>query len=345
MDMTVSILDDYFDTLRTLPCFRKLDGHQVEVWNDHVDDVGVLAHRLRETEALVLIRERTRISAALLERLPKLRLISQRSVYPHIDIDACTRLGIIVSSDLHAGTPSFATAELTWGLILAAMRQLPRQVAALKSGNWQAGVGRTLRGLTLGIYGYGRIGATVAGYGKAFGMKLLIHAREASRHRAQTDGYAIASSREAFFEECDVVSLHMRLVDATRGIVTASDLARMKPAALFVNTSRAGLVQPGALVRALEQGRPGMAAVDVFEQEPLHDVNHPLLSMSNVVCTPHIGYVTEQEYEIQFSDIFDQIIAFQSGKPINVVNPAVLTRSTEAEWTPFESHLPTSGSR
>jgi D-3-phosphoglycerate dehydrogenase len=321
--MKVSILDDYFDTLRTLPCFRKLDGHQVEIWTDHVDDVDALAHRLREAEALVLIRERTRISATLLERLPKLRLISQRSVYPHIDIDACTRLGIIVSSNMHSGTPSYAAAELTWALILAAMRQIPQQAAALKSGIWQTGMGRSLRGLTLGVYGYGRIGETVAGYGNAFGMNLLVWGRDASRDRARAAGYAAAVSREAFFEECDVVSLHVRLVDATRGIVTASDLARMKPTALLVNTSRAGLIEPGGLVRALEQGRPGMAAVDVFEQEPVQDINHPLLAMKNVVCTPHIGYVTHEEYEIQFSDIFDQITAFCAGKPINVINQAV----------------------
>src|SRR5579872_5673551 len=208
--MKISILDDFFNTLRTLDCFRKLDGHNVETWKDHVDDLGVLADRLKETEALVLIRERTRIPAALLERLPKLKLISQRSVYPHIDIEACTRLGIVVSSDMHAGTPSYAAAELTWGLILAAMRQIPQQAAALKSGIWQIGVGRTLRGLTLGIYGYGRIGETVAGYGKAFGMNVLVWAREASLDRAKADGYRCASSKQAFFEECDVVSLHMR---------------------------------------------------------------------------------------------------------------------------------------
>jgi D-3-phosphoglycerate dehydrogenase len=323
--MKVSILDDYFDTLRTLACFRKLDGFDVEIWNDHVEDVDVLAHRLRETVALVLIRERTKISANMLERLPKLKLISQRSVYPHIDVEACTRLGIILSSNMHSGTPSYATAELTWGLILASMRQIPQQVAALKSGIWQTGVGRSLRGSTLGIYGYGRIGETVAGYGKAFGMKVLVWARETSRDRARADGYAIALSKQEFFETCDIVSLHMRLVDATRGIVTASDLAHMKPTALLVNTSRAGLIQSEALVDALKQGRPGMAAVDVFETEPLHDVNHPLLTMDNVVCTPHIGYVTREEYEIQFSDIFDQIVAFRAGRPINVINPAVLS--------------------
>ena len=322
--MKVSVLDDYFDTIRTLPCFSKLNGHEVEIWNDHVDDVEVLAHRLKDTEALVLIRERTKISAQLLERLPKLKLISQRSVYPHIDVEACTRLGIIVSSNMHAGTPSYATAELTWGLVLAAMRQIPQQVAALKAGIWQAGVGRSLRGLTLGIYGYGRIGQTVAGYGKAFGMDVLLWAREDSRDRARADGYRVASSTDAFFEECDIISLHIRLVEATRGIVTASDLARMKPTALLVNTSRAGLIEPGALVRALKQGRPGMAAVDVYEQEPVRDSNYPLLAMDNVVCTPHVGYVTREEYEIQFSDIFDQITAYCAGKPINVVNEAVL---------------------
>lgn len=322
--MKISILDDYFDTLRTLDCFRKLDGHEVEIWNDHVDDLDVLAHRLHDTEALVLIRERTKISGALLERLPKLKLISQRSVYPHIDIDACTRREVIVSSNMHAGTPSYAAAELTWGLILAAMRQIPQQVAALKEGVWQTGVGRTLRGLTLGIYGYGRIGEAVAGYGKAFGMQVLVWARDASRKRARADGYAEAPSKDAFFEQCDVISLHMRLVDATRGIVTGADLARMKPAALLVNTSRAGLIEAGALVRALELGRPGMAAVDVFEQEPLRDPEYPLLKMSNVAATPHIGYVTREEYELQFSDIFDQITAYCAGQPINVVNPAAL---------------------
>ena len=322
--MKVSILDDYFDTLRTLSCFRKLDRHDVEVWNDHVDDVEVLAQRLRDTEALVLIRERTKITASLLECLPKLKLISQRSVYPHIDIDACTRHGVIVSSNMHAGTPSYATAELTWGLILAAMRQIPQQMAALQSGIWQIGVGRTLRGQTLGIYGYGRIGETVAGYGRAFGMNVLVWAREGSRARAQADGYATAASKDTLFESCDVLSLHMRLVEATRGIVTGSDLALMKETALLVNTSRAGLIAPGALVHGLEQGRPGMAAVDVFEEEPLRDPSHPLLSMKNAVCTPHIGYVTREEYEIQFSDIFDQITAYCAGKPINVVNEAVL---------------------
>jgi D-3-phosphoglycerate dehydrogenase len=322
--MKISILDDYFDTLRTLDCFARLAGHEVTIWNDHVQDDDVLARRLADAEALVLIRERTKIQAPLLERLPKLRLISQRSVYPHIDIDACTRLGVIVSSDQHSGTPSYAAAELTWGLVLAAMRQIPQQMASLKAGKWQIGVGHTLRGKTLGVYGYGRIGAVVAGYGRAFGMKVLVLAREASLARARADGYEVAASKEAFFGDCDVVSLHMRLVPATRGIVTAADLARMKPTALLVNTSRAPLIEPDALAAALRAGRPGMAAVDVFEEEPVRDVNHPLLTLDQVTATPHIGYVTRDEYELQFADIFDQILAYAAGAPINVVNPAVL---------------------
>jgi D-3-phosphoglycerate dehydrogenase / 2-oxoglutarate reductase len=322
--ITVSILDDYFDTLHTLPCFAKLAPFDVTIWNDHVQDVDMLAERLADSEVLVLIRERTKIGAPLLARLPKLRLISQRSVYPHIEIDACTRNGVIVSSNLHADTPSYATAELTWGLVLAAMRQIPAQAAALRRGAWQIGVGETLRGKTLGIYGYGRIGKVVAGYGHAFGMNVSVWAREAGRAQAAADGYHVAPSREDFFGECDVISLHLRLVEATRGIVTAADLGRMKPTALLVNTSRAGLIAPGALVEALRAGRPGMAAVDVYEQEPLIDPTDPLLGLPNVVCTPHIGYVTRDEYEVQFSDIFDQVVAYAAGTPIHVVNPQAL---------------------
>ncbi|TMH02663.1 MAG: D-2-hydroxyacid dehydrogenase family protein [Betaproteobacteria bacterium] len=322
--MKISILDDYHDTLRTLGCFGKLAGHDVEIWNDHVQDVDTLAKRLKDTEALVLIRERTQIRAPLLDRLPKLKLISQRSVFPHIDVDACTRRGVIVSSSQHAGAPSYAAAELTWGLVLAAMRRIPQQMEALRAGKWQIGVGNSLRGKTMGIYGYGRIGAVIAGYAKAFGMKMLVWSRETSLARARADGHAAARSKQAFFEECDIVSLHLRLVDSTRGIVTASDLGRMKTTALIVNTSRAPLIEPGALVSALRAGRPGMAAVDVYEDEPLTDISHPLLTMDNVVCTPHIGYVTREEYEIQFAEIFDQITAYASGKPTNVVNPEVL---------------------
>ena len=324
--MKITVLDDYQDTLRTLGCFATLAGHDVDIWTDHVEDIDVLAERLRETEVLVLIRERTEIRAPLLQRLPKLRLISQRSVYPHIDIDACTELGVIVSSSMHSGTPSYATAELTWALVLAAVRQIPQQVTALKAGTWQTGIGRTLRGKTLGIYGYGRIGRVVAGYVKAFGMEVSVWARPDSSERARADGHTVAPSGAAFFAECDVISLHMRLVEATRGIVAADDLARMKPTALLVNTSRAGLIEDGALVAALRAGRPGMAAVDVFEHEPMLDTRHPLLTMDNVICTPHIGYVTQDEYELQFSDVFDQITAYAAGAPTNVVNPGALER-------------------
>lgn len=325
--MNITILDDYFDTLRTLPCFRKLDGHAVTVWNDHLQDTDGLVERLRDTEALVLIRERTKIQAPLLDRLPKLRLISQRGVYPHIDVDACTRNGIVVSSNMNPGTPSYATAELTWGLILSAMREIPQQMASLKAGRWQMNIGRSVRGRTLGIHGYGRIGRAVADIGRAFGMDVLIWARPESCERARADGFEVAPDQAAFYGRCDVVSLHMRLVEATRGIVTADDLARMKPDALLVNTSRAPLVAPGALLAALRAGRPGMAAIDVFDTEPLRDPADPLLALPNLICTPHIGYVTRDEYDLQFSDVFGQIVSYAAGEPTHVVNPAVLPRA------------------
>ena len=323
--MKVAILDDYHDTLRTLDCFAKLAGHEVTVWTDHVQDDAALARRLRDAEALVLIRERTKIGAELLENLPNLRLISQRSVYPHIDIEACTRLGVVVSSNMHAGTPSYAAAELTWALVQAAARRLPKQVADMKRGLWQTDVGVTLRGKTLGVFGYGRIGAVVAGYGQAFGMNVLIWSSPGSRERARADGYATADSQADFFTRADVASLHLRLKPDTRAIVTAADLGRMKPGAILVNTSRAPLIEPGALLAALTAGRPGFAAVDVYENEPVTDPDYPLLKLDNVICTPHIGYVTRDEYEVQFADIFDQILAFESGAPIHVVNPEALS--------------------
>ena len=318
--MKIAILDDYFDTIRTLPCFSKLERHDVTIWNDHVQDDAALADRLAGVEVLVLIRERTKIGAGLVGQVSNLKLISQRGTYPHIDIDACTQAGIIVSSKLSGGSPPHATAELTWGLVLSAMRQIPQQMASLKSGDWQLAPGSTLNGKTLGIYGYGRIGKAVAGYGQAFGMNVVVWGSDAARERADADGVAFAASREAFFAECDAVSLHLRLNDATRGVVTAGDLARMKPSALLVNTSRAGLIEPGTLVAALQAGRPGMAAVDVYDEEPLRDTADPLLLLPNVVCTPHIGYVTREEWDLQFTDIFDQIVAYADGNPINVVN-------------------------
>ena len=318
--MKIAILDDWFDTLRRLPCHALLRDHEVTVWTDHVEDVDVLAQRLADTEVLVLIRERTTIRRELIERLPKLRLISQRSVYPHIDVAACTDHGVLVCSDLHADTPSYAAAELTWALVLAAMRQLPQQVESMRRGHWQCGVGHTVRGKTMGIFGYGRIGSVVAGYARAFGMRVLVWARPESLQRAREDGYDIAASKAEFFSSSDVLSLHMRLVPATKGIVTAADLAAMKDGSLLVNTSRAGLIEPGALVPALQAGRPSMAALDVFEQEPLTDTSNPLLHMHNVVCTPHIGYVTYEEWDLQFKDVFNQILAFAAGTPVNMVN-------------------------
>ena len=319
--MRVAILDDYLGTLPTLHCFARLNGHEVTVFTDHTDDVDELADRLTGVEALVLIRERTRITATLLERLPSLRLISQRSAYPHIDIDACTRLGIVVSSYLHSDSPSWATAELTWALVLAAARQLPAQISGMHGGRWQTTMGRTLRGRTLGIYGWGRIGGAVADYGRAFGMQVVVWARPESLARAAAAGWVVAPSKEAFLSGCDVVSLHMRLVTETRNIIGPSDLALMKPDATLVNTSRAGLIEPGALEEGLRAGRPGFAAVDVFEHEPVTDPSTPLLSLPGAICTPHIGYVTRDEWELQFTDVFDQINAFASGTPINVVNP------------------------
>ncbi|MGE0798057.1 MAG: D-2-hydroxyacid dehydrogenase family protein [Lautropia sp.] len=324
--MKIAILDDYTDTVRTLNAFDKLAGHQVIVFNDHVADVDALAARLAGIEALVLIRERTAIGAPLLARLPALRLISQRGAYPHIDIDACTRHGVTVSSNQRASGPSWATAELTWGLMLAALRDIPGQMAALRAGRWQTVVGTTVRGKTLGIWGYGQIGRAVADYGRAFGMAVRIWARDQSRAQAAADGYEVATSKAAFLAECDVISLHMRLVPATRGIVTAADLAAMKPSALLINTSRGPLIEAGALAAALRAGRPGMAAIDVYDQEPLTDPGDPLLTAPNLICTPHIGYVTREDYEGQFGTIFDQIVAFAAGAPIDVVNPAVLAR-------------------
>jgi D-3-phosphoglycerate dehydrogenase / 2-oxoglutarate reductase len=321
----VAVLDDYGDTIRTLACFSLLDGHDVTIWTDHVADEDLLAERLRDVEALVLIRERTPVGASLLERLPDLRLISQRSAYPHIDVDACTRLGVIVSSNLHSDTPSYATAELTWTLVMAALRRLPQQLESLRAGRWQSGIGHTARGRLLGIYGYGRIGRAVAGYAKAFGLSVQVWSQTSS-DQAIADGWSVAPTRETFFETSDIVTLHLRLVPATRGIVTAADLARMKPTALFVNTSRAGLVETGALTLALAQGRPGMAAIDVFDDEPVLEPNHPLLTNPNVIATPHIGYVTEEEFELQFRDVFEQIVAYSNGDPTNVVNPEGLDR-------------------
>ncbi len=321
--MKVHILDDWFDTLKDLPCYEKLDRHQVTVWTDHVEDVNLLAERLKDAEALVLFRERTTITRALVEQLPNLKLISQRSGYPHVDVPALSDHGILLCSKMPAEEPNYSAAELTFALILSAMRQLPQQMASLKAGQWQMGVGKGLRHRTLGLYGYGKIARAVAHYANSFGMKVVWWASNEGRSRAMEDSQSVAQSRETFFADSDVVSLHVRLTPATRGIITADDLARMKPGSLLVNTSRSGLMSPGVLLEALNQGRPGMAAVDVFDKEPQSDPSDPLLSHPNLIATPHIGFVTEDEFDIQFGDIFDQVNAFADGNPIHMINPGV----------------------
>ena len=331
--MNITILDDYQDAVRKLPCAAKLDGYNAKVFTNTVKGIGQLSVRLRDAEVLVLIRERSHFPRQLLEKLPKLRLIAQTGrVGPHIDIDACTRLGIAVAEGV--GSP-VAPAELTWALTMAAMRRLPHYIASLKHGAWQQsglrsasmppnfGLGMVLRGKTLGIWGYGRVGQLVAGYGRAFGMKVIVWGSEDSRDKAAADGCAAAPTREALFECSDVLSLHLRLADVTRGMVTLDDLQRMKPSALFVNTSRAELVAEGALVSALNRGRPGMAAVDVYESEPIMQ-GMPLLRLENAVCTPHLGYVELDSYESYFGAAFDNVIAFIKGEPTNVVNPEAL---------------------
>ncbi|WIT10897.1 D-2-hydroxyacid dehydrogenase family protein [Paucibacter sediminis] len=331
--MNIIILDDYQDAVRKLRCATKLDALNAKVFTNTVKGIGQLSVRLRDADVLVLIRERTQFPRQLLEKLPRLKLIAQTGrVGAHIDVEACTKLGIAVAEGV--GSP-VAPAELTWALIMASMRRLPQYIGNLKHGAWQQsglkaasmppnfGVGMVLKGKTLGIWGYGKIGQMVAGYARAFGMKVLVWGSETSRGRAALDGYEAAESREAFFEGCDVLSLHLRLSEATRGMVTPEDLARMKPTALFVNTSRAELLADGALVSALNRGRPGMAAVDVFESEPILQ-GHPLLRLENAVCTPHIGYVEQDSYELYFDAAFDNVLAFINGAPSNIVNPDAL---------------------
>ncbi|UTW09345.1 D-2-hydroxyacid dehydrogenase family protein [Pseudomonas benzenivorans] len=318
--MKVVILDDYQDAVRTLPCFALLQGHAVRVFNDSTQDLDVLAARLAGAEALVLIRERTPISAALLDRLPDLRLISQtgRGI-AHIDLKACSRRGVAVA--VGSGSPH-STAELTWALLLAAMRQLPQEVARLKAGQWQGSLGTGLRGRTLGLFGFGNIGRVVAGYGQAFGMRVLVWGRDSTLARAREQGFETAPSQQALFEQADALSLHLRLVEQTRGIIGAGDLACMQPGAVLVNTSRAELIEPGALLAALQAGRPGRAAVDVYEEEPAPD--HPLLRLDNVICTPHLGYVEQDSYQLYFTAAFEHLLAFAAGAPCNLVNPEVL---------------------
>lgn len=324
--MKIAILDDYQNCVRSLPCFSLLAGHEVKVYTNGARGTGQLAIRLAEFDALVLIRERTALSRALLEKLPRLKLISQTGkVSGHIDVAAATACGITIVEGV--GDPT-APAELTWALIMTAMRKVPQYAANLKDGLWQISslepalntLGSVLKGRTLGIWGYGKIGKMVAGYGRAFGMPILVWGRPASRAAAEQEGVRVAVSQEAFFAESDVLTLHLRLNDATRAIVGAADLARMKPQALFVNTSRAELVAPGALGAALQAGRPGHAALDVFESEPL-DPADPLLKMDNLLATPHLGYVENDSYELYFRAAFQNIVDYAAGQPRNVLNP------------------------
>ncbi|AEK64248.1 D-2-hydroxyacid dehydrogenase family protein [Collimonas fungivorans] len=327
--MKIAVLDDYQDSVRHLDSFRLLDGHDVKVFNNSARGVGQLAIRLADFEALVLIRERSSFSRALLQKLPKLKLISQTGkVSGHIDVEAATECGIAIVEGI--GDPT-APAELTWALIMAASRRIPRYVSNLQQGQWQSVsaiprndvLGTVLKGRTLAIWGYGKIGRMIAGYGKAFGMRVLVWGREASLAAAQKDGYEAAASKQQFFAEADVLSLHLRLNDATRGIVEAADLALMKSSAIFVNTSRAELVAEGALEPALQQGRPGFAALDVFETEPLAP-DSPLLRMENVLASPHLGYVEKDSYELYFRIAFQNVLDFAGGAPKNVLNPDAL---------------------
>jgi D-3-phosphoglycerate dehydrogenase len=331
--MRVAVLDDYTDSLRSLPCFSLLDGHDVTVHTDHAQGDDLVA-RLEGVEAVCLFRERTALDAPLLDQLAALRLVSLRSAYPHVDVDACTRHGITVCSNLHADAPSYAAAELTWGLVLAASRRIPSQATSLREGRWQTELGRTLRGATLGVLGYGRIGAAVASYGRAFGMHVLAFGGEGSAARAARDGVEVSPSQAALFERSDVLTVHVRLVEQTKGLVGRDDLERMRPDALFVNTSRAGLVEPGALADALRAGRPGHAALDVFDHEPMFDEIDELATLGNVVATPHLGFCTTEELELQFADVFGQVAAYASGQPRNVVNPEVVRAATRRREGP-----------
>lgn len=323
--MKIAVLDDYQDAFRTLGCFPRLEGHEVVIYNDTEKDVARLAERLKEAEAVLLTQQRSAFPRPLIERLPKLRLVSQTGRNTsHIDIEACTERGIVVSAGGH-GDPR-PTAELTWALVLAALRHLPYEVERLKRGCWQSTLGATVHGKTLGVYAFGRIGSLVAGFGRCFGARVICWGRAGSTARARAAGFEVAASREAFFAEADILSLHLPLNDETRGIVTRRDLARMKPTALLVNTSRADIIEEGALVEALRQGRPGFAAVDVFEEEPVIGGSHPLLGMKNALCTPHLGYVVRESYESYYAAAVEQILAYAAGSPINVVNPEALRR-------------------
>jgi D-3-phosphoglycerate dehydrogenase / 2-oxoglutarate reductase len=320
--MKIAVIDDYQNAFKTLKCFPKLSGHEVVVYTDPETDIAKLADRLKDADAVVLTQQRTYFPRALIEKLPKLKLIGQTGrAASHVDLEACTEKGIVVSAG--GSGNSNATAELTWGLILSALRNLPFEVRRLKEGHWQSTLGIGVNGKTLGIYAYGKIGSIVAAAGKAFGARVVCWGREGSTGRAKAAGFEVAKSREDFFAEADILTLHLPLNKETRGIVTRDDLGRMKPTALMVNASRSGLIIKGALEEALKAGRPGRAAVDVYDQEPVLGAEHPLLKMDNVTCTPHLGYVTRESYEEYYAVVVDDIVAFAAGKPNHVLNPDV----------------------
>ena len=321
--MKIAVIDDYQNAFKTLKCFPMLNTHEVQIYTDPETDLDKIADRLKDADAVVLTQQRTYFPRSLIEKLPKLKLIGQTGrAATHIDLAACTEKGIVVSAGRSGN--SNATAELTWGLILSALRNLPLEVKRLQEGHWQSTLGIGINGKTLGIYAYGKIGSIVAAVGKAFGARVLCWGREGSTGRARAAGLEIAISREAFFAEADILSLHLPLNKDTRGIVTRGDLARMKPSALLVNASRSGLIEKGALEEALQAGRPGKAAVDVYDQEPVLGANHPLPKMANVTCTPHLGYVTRESYEEYYAVVVDDILAFAAGKPNHVLNPEAL---------------------
>jgi D-3-phosphoglycerate dehydrogenase len=325
--MKIAVIHDYADVFRGTRAYPRLQDHEVRIHTDAYTDPARVIEQVAGCEALLLTQQRVPLSRQTIARLSGLRFISQTGRNTnHLDVSACTEHGIVVSAGggSGGGSPYSTTAELTWGMILAALRHLPYEVERLKQGQWHTTVGTRLFGRTLGIYAFGHIGAAVARVGKAFGMRVLCWGREGSTARARAEGFEVAASRQAFFATADVLSLHLPGNRETRGIITADDLACMQPTALLVNTSRAPIIAEGALVAALHKGRPGFAAVDVFEEEPVVGAQHPLLHLPNALCTPHLGYAERGSYEALYTLAVDQLLAYAAGQPINVVNPEAI---------------------
>ena len=323
--MIIAIPDDYHGVISRLECLSKLSGHEVRIFRDAAPTTARLLQNLDGAEIIVPIRERTRFTREIIERLPRLKAFSQtgRSTH-HIDVAACTECGIPIMAGTNASP--YTVAEHTWALILASLRSIPQESALMKRGEFRQSFSGTLRGRTLGVFGLGKIGKLVAATGASFGMRVLVFGRDASAAAARASGYGTAAGKAELFEQSDVLVLMVRLLPATRGIATAEDLARMKPTALLVNTARAELVAPGALVEALKRGRPGFAAVDVYENEPVLNGDHPLLKLGNALCTPHTAWLEQDTYEIYFGEAFDNLLAFIGGSPVNLVNPEVLAK-------------------